>query len=122
MAKFGLKSTPEKNRIDVRFTCSSESHLAELKICYYGDTRHAIREAMGQLLEYNHYPPYEEADLWWLVIDCEPSKSDLIYLSSIRERYGLPLTISWPNGKGFKAYPSLPLMDRKIPKRVRARR
>jgi hypothetical protein len=77
---------------------------------------------MGQLLEYNHYPPYAETNLWWLVLDCEPSRSDLTYISSLRERYGLPLTISWANGKDFKAYPSLPLKDRKFPARVRARR
>jgi hypothetical protein len=106
---FAVTVTQEKHCIDLTFTCAAKKHLAELKICYAEDTRHAIREAMGQLLEYNHYPSYEEAQFWWLVLDCEPSKTDREYVSILRQKYGIPLTIAWRNGDDFDAFPPLPL-------------
>jgi hypothetical protein len=107
-----VKVKQERDGIDLTFTSSSKRHLAELKICYSGDTRHAIREALGQLFEYNHYPPYEEAHFWWLVLDCEPSRNDRKYLRMLVERYAIPLTIAWPSGNDFKAFPSLPIETR----------
>lgn len=103
------KGHPEDRRIDVTFSCSGKSHLAELKICYGANTRHAIREALGQIFEYNYYPPYDETQSWWLVLDHIPSANDCEYISTLRQRYDFPLIISWPEGTEFKAYPSLPL-------------
>jgi hypothetical protein len=106
---FAIDVLQERCRIDLVFTCASKKHLAELKICYGTDTRHAIREALGQLFEYNHYPPYEEAHFWWLVLDCEPTKTDRRYISVLIEKYGIPLTIAWRNGNDFEAFPSVRL-------------
>ena len=100
--RFELKAVAERKRIDLTFGFSAQRHLADLKICYRGDTRHAIREALGQLFEYNHYPSYHEAHFWWIVLDCEPSKTDLDYIVALKERYSLPLTIYfWPSGDDF---------------------
>jgi len=107
--KYKTKVKQEDRGIDLIFTHLTMKHIAELKICYGEDTRHAIREALGQLFEYNHYPSYEEADFWWLVLDFEPSENDLDYISVLRERYSIPLTIAWSNGNEFKVYPSVPL-------------
>jgi hypothetical protein len=107
--EFDVNAIPEKNRIDVTFTVSDEKHLAELKICYCDDTKHAIREALGQLFEYNHYPSYVESQVWWLVLDCEPSTYDRKYISALRQKYALPLTLAWCSGSAFKAFPALPL-------------
>ncbi len=109
---FIVNITQEKHCIDLSFDCATKKHLAELKICYAEDTRHAIREAMGQLFEYNHYPSYEETQSWWLVLDCAPSKSDRKYISILRQKYGIPLTLAWRNGKDFEAFPFLPLEAR----------
>jgi hypothetical protein len=109
---FVVNVTQEKHGIDLTFVCATKKHLAELKICYADDTRHAIREAMGQLLEYNHYPSYEEAQFWWLVLDCEPSKTDLRYISILRKKYGVPLTLAWRSGEDFNTFPSVPLEAR----------
>jgi|ERR1035441_9234218 hypothetical protein len=106
--RFAANAKQEKNRIDLTFTHSAKRNLAELKICYCSETRHAIREAVGQLFEYNYYPSNEEADYWWLVLDCEPSLTDRKYISVLIDKYRIPLTIAWPNGDDFKAYPSLP--------------
>jgi hypothetical protein len=106
--QFAVKVRQEKNRVDLTFSRLAQDHIAELKICYGSDTRHAIREALGQLFEYNYYPPYEEAHFWWLILDCEPSKTDRKYISVLIGKYGIPLTIAWPDGTDFKAFPSLP--------------
>ncbi len=105
---FAVEITRERHCIDLTFTCSAKRHLAELKICYGSDTRHAIREALGQIFEYNYYPSYEETHFWWLVLDCEPSKTDRKYISALRKKYGIPLTIAWRNGEEFDAFPDLP--------------
>jgi hypothetical protein len=107
--EFELKVVQEKNRIDLTFKLASRKHLAELKICYGGDTRHAIREALGQLLEYNHYQSYDEADFWWLILDCEPSKADRKFIAVLIEKYRIPLTIAWTKGNEFLTFPSSPL-------------
>lgn len=106
--KYNLRVIQEKNRVDLAFTFASRKHLAELKICYSADTRHAIREALGQLLEYNHYPSYSEADFWWLVLDCEPSRTDRKFISVLIEKYRIPLTIAWLQGNEFMTFPSSP--------------
>ena len=43
----------------------------------------AIREAMGQLLEYNHYPNNNKADKLIIVTAHEPEKEDMQYLFGI---------------------------------------
>jgi hypothetical protein len=120
--EFAVKVRQERNRIDLTFGSQGQNHLAELKICYGSDTRHAIREAIGQLFEYNYYPSYEEAHFWWLVLDCEPSKADRNYISALRQRYKIPLTIAWPSGNGFKAFPHAPLEPQKPSPKARAKR
>jgi hypothetical protein len=106
---FAVKVVQEKRRIDLSFTCSTGTHMAELKICYGANARHAIREALGQLFEYNHYPPYEEAQRWWLVLDCQPSEADREYLAILKKKYLIPLTIAWPLDDGFDVFPSTPM-------------
>ncbi|MGA2536085.1 MAG: hypothetical protein ABSF53_08730 [Terracidiphilus sp.] len=103
-----IKAIQERNRIDLTFVADSQRHIAELKVCYALDTRHAIREALGQLFEYNHYPSFVEASCWWLVLDCNPSDKDFHFITTLIERYKLPLTMAWPSGANFMAFPSLP--------------
>lgn len=83
------------------------THLAELKICYGGNTRAAIRGAMRQLLEYNHYPSRSEAHCWWLVMDHHPAGTDREYIDVLRTKYALPLTLTWSVGADFESYPKL---------------
>jgi hypothetical protein len=46
----------ERRYIDVTFRLKRESVLVEFKIAYNSDPKPAIREALGQILEYNLYP------------------------------------------------------------------
>ena len=103
---FGLNVFQENNHIDITFDAPMGRHLVELKICYGANTRHAIREALGQIFEYNHYPPHTKADFWWIVLDHKPSGDDFQYLQVLRKSYGIPLAIGWPFGDGFEYFPS----------------
>jgi len=83
------------------FQWRRKSVLAEFKIAYGANTRHAIREALGQVLEYNHYPRREASDEWFLILDTEPSSDDREFIRVIREQYSIPLTLGWKIDNGF---------------------
>ena len=51
----------------------------------------AIREALGQLLEYNHYPNTNKADKLIIVTKYEPEDEDIQYLMGLREIYKIPV-------------------------------
>ena len=51
----------------------------------------AIREALGQLLEYNHYPNESNADKLIIVTKHEPEKEDIQYLTGLRMVYNIPV-------------------------------
>ena len=50
----------------------------------------AIREALGQLLEYNHYPNTNKADKLIIVTKYEPEDEDIQYLTGLRLIYKIP--------------------------------
>lgn len=53
--------------------------------------KRCIRLALGQLLEYSHYPDKAEAHRLLVVGEAPPTDSDTIYLTHIRGLYGLPI-------------------------------
>jgi hypothetical protein len=100
-AERGLICQIERRNIDVSFSLRKKTYLVEFKIAYSGDPKPAIREALGQILEYNHYPGRTKHDRWILVLDCEPTEADRNYLKSLK-RYGLPLSFGWKDGSTFR--------------------
>jgi hypothetical protein len=102
------KATQEQQRVDIRFSLRGAAMLAELKICFGVGTTRSIREALGQLLEYNHYPPRKVADYWLIVLDEEPSEADRRYILTLRDKRSMPLTIGWQTSEGFLFYPKWP--------------
>jgi hypothetical protein len=107
-SRLGVTALQERASVDVTFKHAGKTHLAELKICYGGNTRAAIRDALGQLLEYNHYPPRSEAESWWLVLDNDPLRADRDYINVLRSKYTLPLTLAWPAEAEFRTHPEWP--------------
>lgn len=103
-----LVVSQEKLQIDVRFTRQNIAVLAELKICEGGSTRHAIREALGQLLEYNYYPSRMLSKEWLIILDCEPTDNDRRYVMMLRERLKLPLFLGWQSKAEFAFVPDWP--------------
>ena len=79
----------KKNYVDIKGT------LKTGKIDYYEIKTYAakasIREAIGQILEYAHYPADKHADRLIIVGPNEPDKFDRMYLKYLRETYHLPI-------------------------------
>ena len=51
----------------------------------------ALREAVGQLLEYAHFSTDCRAKKWWVVSEGQPSDEEVAYLQVVRSRYCLPI-------------------------------
>ena len=102
-ASIGVHAKQERNWVDLTFKYHGVTHLAELKICYGDNTRAAIREALGQLLEYNHYPPRLEAQSWWLVLDHKPSATDVEYLRAFAGKVPLPAQLVMAERKELRS-------------------
>lgn len=51
----------------------------------------SIRQALGQLLEYNHYPNKNNADKLIIVTSLEITQQDVQYLIEMRSRYNIPV-------------------------------
>lgn len=105
---FGIQSQQESDRVDVSFLWNDQDVLAELKVCLGAGSKKAIREALGQILEYNHYPPRRAMDLWLIVLDQKPSTEDFRFIDILRNRLSLPLTVAWQTKKHFSFYPDSP--------------
>ena len=98
-----ITAKQEKKRVDISFSQDDRTHLAELKVCYGGDTRASIREALGQVFEYNLYPPRLSADSWLIVLDTKPATEDVAYFEALRQQYKLPLSLVWSTDTGFES-------------------
>jgi hypothetical protein len=91
----------ERERIDVEFQDGAHLCRAELKICYGMTPRFAVREALGQLLEYNYYGRRSPADRWIIVLDMPPTPTDVAFVRTLTKKKGLPLSLCWPSGNAF---------------------
>jgi hypothetical protein len=106
--KHKITAAQEQQRVDIRFNLAGLAVLAELKICFGVGTTRSIREALGQLLEYNHYSARKAASSWLIVLDQEPLEQDRLYILTLREKLSMPVTIGWSTGEGFLFYPKWP--------------
>lgn len=95
------KITFEKSWVDLEFERDRQLCRAELKVRHGLSTTKAIREAIGQLLEYNFYGDREAADQWYIVLDSKPSERDAAWIEKMRSKLGMPLTLYWPSARGF---------------------
>lgn len=92
----------EKSRVDIEFKEDGQLCRAELKVCRSLSTTKALREALGQLLEYNFYGERKQASRWYVVLDSKPSKEDREYVDRLRRsELRLPLMLCWQDGMGF---------------------
>ena len=84
----------ERNYVDITATQKDgKIDFYELKTAA---AKASIREAIGQILEYTHYPNNKHADRMIIVGPNEPDKYDKLYLQYLRDTYKLPI---W-----FRAY------------------
>jgi len=83
----------------------SERAMVEFKIAYNQKTKPAVREALGQILEYNHYPEREATKMWFLVLDEAPSTDDCAFVAALRAERKFPIYLGWKYGDGFRFHP-----------------
>jgi hypothetical protein len=95
------KVVQEQNYVDVAFDKDGELYRAELKTCYGVSSTRAIREGLGQLLEYNYYPGRNSADRWVIILDEQATTDDISYVYKLRQGLNLPLCLGWRKGEGF---------------------
>ena len=96
-----------KDRIDVLFHLDNKTILAELKTVSGGSTKRAIREALGQVLDYQYYDQTENASELWIVVNSECSDSDQFFIETLISKHKLPLRLVWETNRGFKSFPEL---------------
>ena len=90
----------EKGWIDVQFSRGKRRFMAELKICYDRNIRQAIRDAIGQVLEYNHYPGRTLFEEWWIILDQQPTPDDVAYIAQLRKQHLAPLHLGYETNPG----------------------
>ena len=89
----------ERDFVDLTVELSDGTTFFEIKM----DTtaKRCIRQAMGQLIEYSHYPACSKASRIVVVGDAPPSGEDRSYLEFLRRKYGMPIFYScfhWDSG------------------------
>jgi hypothetical protein len=94
----------EQHWVDVQFSRDGKSFLAELKICYDLNTRQAIRDAIGQVLEYNHYSGRVQADEWWVILDRKPTENDAAYIGQLRKHHRMPVYLGYEASPGIGGF------------------
>ncbi len=92
----------EADRVDVEFKDGAKLCRAELKVCDGITTRQGIREALGQLFEYNYYGARRSAEKWVIVLDRKPLEADAKYLIRLVSERHLPLELCWRCEDGFE--------------------
>ena len=91
----------ETGLVDIEFMHFGELCRAELKVCYGINSTHAIREALGQLLEYNYFGIREPANRWLVILDKIPTSEDKEFVDRLRTKLSLPVHLGWEENRGF---------------------
>ncbi len=102
--RFLVECQIERRNIDLSFNLGTQRVLVEFKVAYSGDPKPAIREAMGQILEYNLYPGRTTFDHWVLILNCQPTSADREFLGRLH-KFGMPLSFGWPSSGSFEFTP-----------------
>lgn len=81
-------------RIDIKgkLKDADEWHYFEIKTY---SAKRSIREALGQILEYAHYPSARRASNLYIIGPEKPDDMDIEYLKTLRNTYHLPIWFRW---------------------------
>lgn len=96
-------SDAEGQRVDIKgiFKETGEWHYFEIKT---DSAKKSIREALGQILEYAHYPNMQRATKLFIVGSQQPDDKDIAYMEFIRKTYGIPVWFRWYSFEQNKLY------------------
>jgi hypothetical protein len=81
------------DRVDVAIETDEGCLFCEIKIAPHA--RAALRQAVGQLIEYAYWPAESRVTRWWVVSEPRPTADEITYLKAIREKYGVSLYYQW---------------------------
>ena len=98
------KSSPIKQRIDImgKLKGTDEWHYFEVKT---SSAKQAIREALGQILEYSHYDhSSSRASKLYIIGPEKPDEKDIAYIQKLRDMYKLPIWFRWYSFENNKLY------------------
>lgn len=90
----------EESHVDIRATKKGIPHFFEVKT--YDTAKACIREALGQILEYNHYPKNRRAADMFIVGPNMITSEDNDYLKYLRDNYKIRVFYRWYNEKSNK--------------------
>ena len=82
----------EKHYVDLSLSLPDGDVFFEIKV--ESSAKRCIRLAVGQLLEYSHYPTHRRAQRLVVVGDAPPNENDQAYLVHLRETYQIPIYYS----------------------------
>lgn len=92
------RSLAETSSVDVECSIKGKRFLFELKTCFQQSTKHAIRDAIGQVLEYSHFPGRKKPYLSAIVLDTQPSRDEIEWCKTLVAG-GLPIELFWLKGE-----------------------
>jgi hypothetical protein len=84
----------ESEYADVVCSYQGLRYLFELKVGYQKNARRALREALGQLLDYAFYPGHQRVERLAVVLEYAPSQLDVDWVRSLSD-VGLKLDVFW---------------------------
>lgn len=88
--RYGMDSVRmEREFVDLKLVEQGRVTFIEIKM--ERTVKSCIRLALGQLVEYAHYPNLQKADVLLVVGDALPSENDAAYLQFLRDTYKLPI-------------------------------
>lgn len=96
-----------QDRIDVLFKLNNKTIFSELKTVSGSSAKRAIREALGQVLDYQYYDQTESASELWIVVNDECSDKDVLFIKTLIDKHKLPLRLVWQKNRGFTSFPEL---------------
>ena len=82
----------EQDHVDLAVRHSDGITFVKIKM--ETTAKRCIRQAMGQLMEYVHYPAHTKADRIVVVGDAPPTGKDRLYLEFLRREYRMPISYS----------------------------
>lgn len=97
------KDDSVKQRVDIKAYSKrdQEWHFFEVKTM---SAKRSIREALGQILEYTHYPNSTLAKKMFIIGPEQPDDKDKSYIKLLREKYNIPIWFRWFSFADDKLY------------------
>lgn len=87
----------ESKFVDVQCKFKGKHCLFELKTSYQQTTKHAIRDAIGQIFEYSFFPGRNQPNFSAVVLDTEPTDDEMAWCKAMQAN-GIQIELFWLKG------------------------